>query len=94
MNPLILFLLGAPQQRVAAIFSRTLLPNLIGGPVLAALVQDRELRRQEETDKTIIQEVVNDFAVKKEQLPKHKALNQLYTSLPEALQTSITFPTG
>jgi hypothetical protein len=96
LNPLFLFLLsggGGSQRRVADIFRQAFLPMSIG-PGPAALLAEREFRRQQEADKTIIEEVVNDFTVKKEELPKHKALNELYTSLPEAVQASIKFPTG
>jgi hypothetical protein len=88
--PLIL-LFGGNQQRMADIFRQALLPNLIG-PALATFVADRELRRQEEADTKMIQQVVDNDQITTDQALKNKfpLLHEVFAKLPTG---SIKFAT-
>jgi hypothetical protein len=88
VNPLILFLLfgglfGGPRQRIADIFGRSLLPIAIG-PTPAAVFADRELRRQEEADTKMIQQVVDKDGITTEDALKNKfpLLHEVFAKLP------------
>src|SRR5215470_20016574 len=97
-NLLIPFLLfSGSQEHVADIVKRTLPVALPGPPgqrfALAALVADKELKRQDDADKQIIQEVVSAAKIKDvkafaDQLP---LLYAVFVKLPAALQASIAF---
>jgi hypothetical protein len=97
LNLLIPFLLfgglfgGGSRQRMADIFRQSLLPISIG-PGLAALVADRELRRQEEADTKMIQQVVDNDQITSDQALKDKfpLLHEVFAKLPAG---SIIFPT-
>jgi len=93
--PLLLF--SGSQEHAADILKRTLPVALPGPPgqrfALAAFVADKDLKRQDEADKQIIQEVVSvakipdpdTFAA---QLP---LLHAVFVKLPAALQETIFF---
>jgi hypothetical protein len=93
--PLLLF--GGSDKRTADIIKRTLpvaLPGQSGQRfALAAFVADRELKRQEQAEQQIIQEVVKTGNIKDSdalatKFPVHHAL---YVKLPAAMQASIVF---
>jgi len=97
-NFLIPFLLfSGSQEHMADILKRTLPVALPGPPgqrfALAAIVADKEFKRQDEGNKLLIQEVVSaakikdvdDFATK---LPQ---LHAVFVKLPGALQKTISF---
>jgi hypothetical protein len=94
--PLLLF--GGSKQRMGNILKRTLPVAMPGPPgqrfALAALVADKELKRQEQADQEIIQQVVKagrikDSATLAATIP---ALHAVFVNLPEAVQASIEFP--
>jgi hypothetical protein len=92
--PLLLF--SGSKQRMADIIKLTL-PTLPGQPgqrfALAALVADRELKRQEQTEQEMIQEVVTVGHIKdSDELEKNfPVLHAVFVKLPAAVQARIVF---
>jgi hypothetical protein len=96
LNPLIaLLIFGGSQQRTANIIRRTFPVALPGSSgqrfLLAALVADRDVRRQEAADTKIIQEVVDKDQITDDQALKAKfpLLHEVFVKLPAG---SIVFP--
>src|SRR5919107_955394 len=95
--PLLLF--GGSEGRGAEVIKRTLTMTLPGRPdqrfVLAAMVTAKELKRQDETVLAIIQDVVTQDKIKDADTLKRKfsKLYEVFTTLPAAVQDSITFYT-
>jgi hypothetical protein len=93
--PLLLF--SGSKQRMADIIKRTLPTALPGQPgqrfALAALVADRELKRQEQTEQEMIQEVVTVGHIKdSDELEKNfPVLHAVFVKLPAAVQARIVF---
>lgn len=94
--PLLFF--GGSQGRGAEIIKRTLPVTLPGPPgqrfALAALVAAKELKRQDQTEQTIIQHVIDqdrikDAAALNSKFPK---LHEIFLKLPEAVRANIKFP--
>ena len=94
---IMLLLFGGAQEHTADIVKRTL-PVALPGPAgqrfaLAAFVADKELKRQDEEDKQIIQEVINADSITDEAALKAKSetLHAVFTRLPASVQQSIAF---
>ena len=97
LSPLLLF--SGSKQRMADIITGALPAALPGQPgqrfALAALVAERELKRQEQAEQEIIRQVVEvdeiqDSAALANKFP---VLHAVFVKLPAAVQASI-FPAG
>jgi hypothetical protein len=92
--PLLFF--GGSQGRGAEVIKRTL-PGTLSSPgqrfLLTALFAAKELKRQDETVLTIIQDVVTQDKIKDADTLKRKfsKLYEVFTKLPVAVQDSIQF---
>lgn len=92
-----LLLVSGSKQRMADIIKRTLPAALPGQPgqrfALAALVAERELKRQEQAQQQIIQQVVEVDKIKDSAALANKfpALHAIFVKLPAAVQASIVF---
>jgi hypothetical protein len=93
--PLLFF--GGSQGRGAEVIKRTL-PGTLSNPsqrfLLTALFAAKELKRQDETVLTIIQDVVTqdrikDAAALNSKFPK---LHEIFLKLPETVRATIKFP--
>jgi hypothetical protein len=95
MNPFFLFLLlGEPAGRGNEVMKRILPATLTGpsGLALAAFVASKDIQRQEQADKEIIEELVKNSGITNAEALKEKfpRLHDLaYVKLPVALQNSI-----
>lgn len=94
-----LLIFDGSEERMARIVRRTIPAALPGSPgerlTVAAIEADKELSSQEDADFQIVQDVVTNATVKKEELPtRFKEINKLFTNLPEAVQANIHFTTG
>ncbi len=96
-NFLMLLFFGGSQGRGAEVVKRTLPVTLLGSPLqrfwLAALVAAKELKRQDETVLTIVQDVVTQDKIKDADTLKRKfsKLYEVFTTLPAAVRDSIQF---
>src|SRR4051794_13586284 len=95
MNPLFLFLLlGESAGRGKEVMKRILPATLTGpsGLALAAFVANKDIQRQEQADKDIIEEVVKNAGIAnaealKDKFPKVHDL--VYVKLPVSVQSTI-----